>query len=98
MGTDAFMRAHAEKAVKENGTEPLACVLAGMPDKQMVILIATKSIATKACFPEWGLDIDLSKDTCSWADQAGLWMLGRVARPRTSTSVWTKDVSSPTGV
>lgn len=53
----------------------------GIPDKQVAMLIATKSLARKSCFLERGLDIEPSKAACSRADQAGLLMLERVLEP-----------------
>lgn len=64
--------------MKENGGERLARRLAGIPDKQVAMVIAMKSMAQKTCFVDIGLDINLLKDACSRIDQAGMWMPERV--------------------
>lgn len=43
--TDAFVRAHVEKLVKDNASERLEPLLAAMLDRQAALLIATQSIA-----------------------------------------------------
>lgn len=42
VGIEAFVRAHAEKIVKDNGADCLARLSADMADKQAATLIATK--------------------------------------------------------
>lgn len=78
MGTNALVRTHVENVVKEKGAGRLARLLVGISDKQAAVLIATKSMTQKICFPMRVLDIDISVGACSQADQAGLWMLERV--------------------
>lgn len=83
VGTDAFMRAHAEKVMKDNGVERFARHLAGTPEKQEAMLIATKSMSEKTCFLERGLDRP------STAEDAE-------ARPRTPGSGGRRNASSLT--
>lgn len=92
--TYVFVRAHAEKVMEDNGAERLTCSLADMPDRQTAMLTATKVMAQKTCFLKRGLNIDLSEDSCSRADQAELWILERVLENLRGR---TKNIYSLTG-
>lgn len=64
---------------KDNDAERLASLLAGTPDMQATMLIATKSMTQNDMLPRGrGLVNDPRKDACSRTDVEGPWVLEHI--------------------
>lgn len=98
-GSNAFVGEHALSVVTDNRLEGLALLLARMPDKPSVVLVASKAFSAKHLKIERVVDVRLSSAACERPDHTasfGCWSEYSSCRPQATMLVFCKIVAPQT--